>query len=70
MKVYSGKDLCKIAKEAGWEHIRTKGSHWIFIDPDDETNTSVILTIPVHGNKSMKKGLQEYILKIIQSKKL
>ena len=44
MKVYSGKDLCKIAKEAGWEHIRTKGSHWIFIDPDDETNTSVILT--------------------------
>src|SRR5438105_1730088 len=60
MKIVSGKRFCKILKKHGWILTRTtKSSHFIYTKPG-ETAT---LSIPVHGNKDLKKGLQADLMK-------
>ena len=53
----SGKDLLKLSKKEGWEEVRIEGSHHIMRKDGKE------ITIPVHGSKSVKKGLLNQILK-------
>jgi predicted RNA binding protein YcfA (HicA-like mRNA interferase family) len=55
----TGKELCRLLKEAGWECARVKGSHHIFKKP----NVPYLITVPVHGNQSVKPGLLNRILK-------
>ena len=60
MKAISGKQFCKILGKHGWILKRTtKSSHFIFAKPGDPATISV----PVHGNKDLKKGLQADLMK-------
>ena len=60
MKVISGKRLCKILVKRGWILQRTtKSSHFIYTKPGNPATISV----PVHANKDLKKGLQADLMK-------
>jgi len=60
MKDVSGKELCKILKQHGWELKTIKGSHHVYMKEGRKERIS----IPVHSNKSIKKGLLSTILKL------
>ena len=47
----TGKQLIKLLKQNGWELERIQGSHHIMVKG---TKT---LSVPVHGNKDLGKGL-------------
>lgn len=59
MKNITGKNLCKILKENGWELVRISGSHYIFTKKGEDAK----IVVPVHGNKELKTGLLKAILK-------
>ncbi len=60
MKAVSGKAFCKALEKHGWFLKRTtKSSHFIYARPGDPATISV----PVHGNKDLKKGLQADLMK-------
>ena len=60
MKVVSGKHFCKVLGKHGWVLKRTtKGSHFIYTKPGHPATISV----PVHGNQDLKKGLQADLMK-------
>ena len=56
----SGKKLCKLVEDQGWELKRINGSHHIFAKIGED----VRISIPVHGNKPLKLGLQRHLMKI------
>jgi predicted RNA binding protein YcfA (HicA-like mRNA interferase family) len=58
MKAVSGKDLCKILERQGWTLVRTRGSHHRY-----EKAGFPPVTVPVHGNRTLKTGLQKSIMK-------
>jgi predicted RNA binding protein YcfA (HicA-like mRNA interferase family) len=60
MKSISGKDLAKILEKNGWQLLRIQGSHHIYGKP----NNIVRLSVPIHGNKPLKSGLQRHLLKL------
>lgn len=60
MKAISGKELCKILEQHGWKLKTIKGSHHVYMKEARKERISV----PVHGNKSLKIGLQSAILKL------
>ena len=53
----TGKELIKLLQKNGWKLDRIKGSH------HQMTKDGKVITVPVHGNADMKKGLLEDILK-------
>jgi len=59
MKTLSGKAFCRFLEQHGWELQRIRGSHYIYTKSDIEE----ILTVPVHGNKNLKKGTFRKFLK-------
>ena len=60
MKSISGKRFCKVLEAHGWTLKRTtKSSHFIYTKPGDPA----IISVPVHGNKDLKKGLQANLMK-------
>ena len=59
MKSVSGRRLCQILEKHDWVLVRTRGSHYIYAQPDNPT----ILTVPVHGNRDLKKGTLRALLK-------
>ena len=58
MKAVSGKQMCRILKRHGWQHVRTRGAHFTFEKP-----ASTSFTVPVHGNQTLKTGIQHAIMK-------
>jgi predicted RNA binding protein YcfA (HicA-like mRNA interferase family) len=58
----SGKEMLKKFCENGWEIIRKKGSH-VMLRKGNKNET-----IPIHGNKDLKKGLEIKLLKKLQEK--
>jgi predicted RNA binding protein YcfA (HicA-like mRNA interferase family) len=57
----SGKKLCKVLEKEGFSFARQTGSHRIYQKHfEDETIT---VPVPVHSNKSLKKGTLTSILK-------
>jgi predicted RNA binding protein YcfA (HicA-like mRNA interferase family) len=58
MKILSGKDFCRVLEKNGWTLIRVRGSHRRY-----EKEGAGAVTVPVHGKKSLKKGLQRAIMK-------
>jgi predicted RNA binding protein YcfA (HicA-like mRNA interferase family) len=60
MKSLSGKDLAKILEKNGWQLLRVQGSHHIYGKP----NNIARLSVPIHGNKPLKVGLQRHLLKV------
>ncbi len=53
----TGKQLIKLLKQTGWELERIQGSHHIMVKG---TKT---LSVPVHGNKDLGKGLLHVLQK-------
>ncbi len=62
MKSISGKELCRILVNKGWELKNIKGSHHVFM----KFNRKERISIPVHGNKSLKTGLLKAIMNIAE----
>ena len=60
MKPISGKRLCRILEKNGWTLKRINGSHHIY----GKDGTSVRATVPVHGGKPLKLGLQRHLMKV------
>lgn len=59
MRSLSGKDLAKLLERHGWSLLRVQGSHHIYGKP----GSKVRLSVPIHGNKPLKRGLLSYLLK-------
>jgi predicted RNA binding protein YcfA (HicA-like mRNA interferase family) len=60
VKSYSGKEVCRLLEQHGWQLKRIKGSHHIYGKPGERA----LIVVPVHSNKSLKPGLQRAILKL------
>ena len=53
----SGKAMVRLLSKRGWDLVRIKGSHHIM------QLGSKKVSVPVHGNKSLGKGLEKKLLK-------
>ncbi len=54
----TGKELLKLLERDGWSLDRISGSHHIMI------KGSKTLSVPVHGNKALGKGLLNKLMKV------
>jgi predicted RNA binding protein YcfA (HicA-like mRNA interferase family) len=60
MKPVSGKRFMRLLEQHGWQLKRVNGSHHILTHSDSNARISV----PIHGNKPLKIGLQRHIMKV------
>ncbi len=60
MKAMSGKEFAKLLEKHGWELKRITGSHHGYM----KEKMTARISVPVHGNKSLKIGLMKRLLKI------
>ncbi len=59
MRPITGKELCRLLREADWALKRINGSHHIF----GKSGERKIIVVPVHGNQTIKPGLALRIAK-------
>jgi len=59
LKGISGKQMCKVLERHGWYLDRINSSHHIY----KKTGHAAALAVPVHGNKTLKTGLQRGLMK-------
>ncbi len=59
MKALSGKELIRILERHGWLLLRIHGSHHIY----GKHSSIVRLSVPVHGNRPLKMGLLNHLVK-------
>ncbi len=62
MKAVSGKRFCRLLEANGWELKRINGSHHIYA----KVGKNARISVPVHGNVSLKLGLQRQLMKIAE----
>jgi len=62
LKAVSGKRFCQLLDQKGWQLKRISGSHHIYA----KEGTSTRLSVPVHGNKPLKMGLQKHLMKFAE----
>lgn len=55
----TGKEMAKLAEANGWIEVRVNGSHHHF----RKEGVPYLVTIPIHGNKDLGKGLERKILR-------
>ena len=60
MKQLSGKQFAKVIERHGCTLLRVHGSHHIY----GKSGSAVRLSIPVHGNQPMKRGLLAHFMKL------
>lgn len=60
MKPLSGKEFARMVESHGWSLQRINGSHHIYA----KAGSTVRLSIPIHGNESLKVGLQRHLMKL------
>ena len=60
MRPLSGPELAKLVEARGWELARIHGSHHTYRKPGRVERIS----IPVHGSRPLKIGLQRHLMKI------
>ena len=60
MKSLSGKDLARLVERHGWQLLRIHGSHHIY----GKSGSVVRLSIPIHGNQALKRGLLRHLLRM------
>ena len=61
MKTISGKEFVRMLQTRGWILKRVHGSHHIFSHPQK----TEIISVPVHKNEDLKKGLQKKLMTIV-----
>ncbi|HEV2960968.1 MAG TPA: type II toxin-antitoxin system HicA family toxin [Candidatus Angelobacter sp.] len=59
MKALSGKEFTRLLEKHGWQLLRVHGSHHIYGKPGALQR----LSVPIHGNKTLKTGLLRHLLK-------
>jgi predicted RNA binding protein YcfA (HicA-like mRNA interferase family) len=59
MKSVSGRDFARMVERRGWTLLRINGSHH-----NGMTVSTVRLSIPIHGNQALKRGLLRYLAKL------
>jgi predicted RNA binding protein YcfA (HicA-like mRNA interferase family) len=62
MKVLSGRDFARLIEQHGWTLLRVNGSHHIYGKP----GSIVRLSIPIHGNQPLKRGLLRHLVKLAE----
>lgn len=62
MKPLSGKELARLVEAHGWTLRRVHGSHHIYA----KSGRSVRLSIPIHGNRPLRPGLQRHLLNLAE----
>ena len=60
MKPVTGKRFCRLLESRGWRLERTNGSHRIYT----KKGTVARISVPVHGNRVLKRGLQKHLMQI------
>ncbi len=60
MKLLTGKELAKLLEGDGWKLARVRGSHHIYV----KSGRMERISVPIHGSKLLKPGLQSFLLKI------
>ncbi|MFI3155520.1 MAG: type II toxin-antitoxin system HicA family toxin [Methylococcaceae bacterium] len=60
MKSVSGKHFARILENRGWNLIRVNGSHHVYM----QSENSVRISLPIHGNEDLKIGLLRHFMKI------
>jgi predicted RNA binding protein YcfA (HicA-like mRNA interferase family) len=60
MKSVTGKEFARILEWHGWSLLRVQGSHHIY----GRFGNDVRLSVPIHGNKPLKKGLLRHLMKL------
>jgi predicted RNA binding protein YcfA (HicA-like mRNA interferase family) len=58
MKSVSGKDFIRLLESKGWVLLRSRGSHFMY-----QKAGHPLLIVPVHGNKALRPGLLNCLLK-------
>ena len=61
MKAVTGKRMAKLAEQKGWMLARINGSHHVFT----KEGRMERVVIPIHGNRTLKIGLQRSLMRII-----
>ena len=61
MKAVTGKRMAKLAEQKGWILARINGSHHVFT----KEGRIERVVIPIHGNQTLKIGLQRSLMRII-----
>ena len=56
----SGKAFCRLLERHGWELLRIQGSHHVY----GKAGQRARISVPVHGNRPLKLGLQRHLLKL------
>ncbi len=59
MTPLSGKELANLVERHGWALLRVNGSHHVY----GKRGSVVRLSIPIHGNQPLKKGLFRHLVK-------
>ena len=61
MKAVTGKRMARLAEQKGWMLARINGSHHVFT----KEGRMERVVIPIHGNRTLKIGLQRALMRII-----
>ena len=59
MKALRSKEVVRLLERFGWCVARVHGSHYIM----KKEGEPLVITVPVHGNRTLKLGMQKAILK-------
>jgi predicted RNA binding protein YcfA (HicA-like mRNA interferase family) len=60
VKALSGKDFALLLESHGWALRRVNGSHHVY----SKAGSQVRISVPIHGNRSLKIGLQRHPMKL------
>lgn len=60
MKPLSGKEFARLLESNGWSLQRINGSHHIY----GKAGSRIRISVPIHGNDSLKVGLQRHLMKL------
>jgi predicted RNA binding protein YcfA (HicA-like mRNA interferase family) len=59
LKEISGKAFARAIEKQDWVLLRIAGSHHIY----GKDGSIVRLSVPIHGNKALKRGLLSHLMK-------
>jgi predicted RNA binding protein YcfA (HicA-like mRNA interferase family) len=62
MRSITGREFARMVERRGWQLLRVNGSHHIY----GKTGSIVRLSIPIHGNRPLKRGLLHHLAKMAE----
>jgi predicted RNA binding protein YcfA (HicA-like mRNA interferase family) len=60
MRAIAGREFARMIERRGWQLLRISGSHHIY----GRSGSIVRLSVPIHGNRSLKMGLLRHLAKL------